>query len=156
MQHSMMLFTFFVFDRKYSFWANLGQKFKIFSLRWNLILRLIRICRTQWWCSLFYFRPEIPFWANLVQKIKIVSLRWNLIARLIRMIKLILIRLILMPVFTFFIFGQKCPFWAKLVQNVKIVSLRLNLAASLIRTCGIQWCCSLFSFSIRNGLFGQI
>ena len=32
-QNSMMLFTFFVFNRKYSFWANFIQKIKIVSLR---------------------------------------------------------------------------------------------------------------------------
>ena len=31
MQNSMMLFTFFVFDWKYCFWANLVQKIKIIS-----------------------------------------------------------------------------------------------------------------------------
>ena len=29
MWNSMMMFTFFVFDHKYTFWANLVQKFKI-------------------------------------------------------------------------------------------------------------------------------
>ena len=28
--------------------------------------RLIRICRIEWWCSLFCFPPEIPYWENLV------------------------------------------------------------------------------------------
>ena len=37
MQKSMMLFTFFVFDQKYPFCANLDQKIKIMSLSWNLI-----------------------------------------------------------------------------------------------------------------------
>ena len=59
-------------------------------------------------------------------------------------------------VFTFFVFDWERPFCANLVQNVKIVSLRLNLVASLIRICIIQWCCSLFSFSIENAVFGQM
>ena len=54
MLNSMMLFTFFVFDRKYPFLANLVQKVKIMSWSWNLVARLIRICRIQW-CCLFYF-----------------------------------------------------------------------------------------------------
>ena len=37
MQNSMMLFTFFVFEWKYPFWANLVQKVKIVSLRLNLV-----------------------------------------------------------------------------------------------------------------------
>ena len=31
-----------------------------------------------------------------------------------------------------------------------------NMAPCLIRICVIQWCCSLFSFSTGNTLFGQI
>ena len=53
--------NFFVSDRKYPFWENLVQNIKIVILSWNLIPRLIWICRIQWWCSLFYFRPETPF-----------------------------------------------------------------------------------------------
>ena len=55
MLNSMIIFTFSVFDRKYPFWANLVQKVKIISLSWNLVPRLIRICKIQWWCSLFLF-----------------------------------------------------------------------------------------------------
>ena len=55
MQKSVMLFSFFDFGWKFNFWANLVQKVKIFSLRWNLIPRLIRISRNQWRCSLFPF-----------------------------------------------------------------------------------------------------
>ena len=55
MQIWMMLFIFFVFKWKYPFWANLVQKIKIISLSWNLVPRLIRICWSQWWCSLFLF-----------------------------------------------------------------------------------------------------
>ena len=49
----MVVFTFSVLDRKYHFKANLVQKFKIVSSSWNLVSKLIRICRIQWWCSLF-------------------------------------------------------------------------------------------------------
>ena len=54
-QSSTVMFTFSVFDQKYPFWANLLQKVKIISWSWNLVPRLIRICRIQWWCSLFLF-----------------------------------------------------------------------------------------------------
>ena len=43
------------------FLKNLVQNIKIVILCWNLIPRLIWICRIQWWCSLFCFRPEILF-----------------------------------------------------------------------------------------------
>ena len=79
----MVLFTFSLLDRKHFFGANLFQKIKILKLSWNLVSRLIQICRIQWWCSLFFIPSGIPLWANFVQKIKIVSLSWNLIPRLI-------------------------------------------------------------------------
>ena len=49
------MFTLFVLDWKYSLWTNLVQKIKIVSLSWNLEVTLIRICRIQWWYSLFSF-----------------------------------------------------------------------------------------------------
>ena len=55
MQNLMDLFTFSLFDWKYCFWANLVQKVKITSWSWNLVPRLIRIFRIQWWSSLFVF-----------------------------------------------------------------------------------------------------
>ena len=47
--------NFSVYDMKYPFWANFVPKFKIVCLKWNLVPRLIRICRIHWWCSLFLF-----------------------------------------------------------------------------------------------------
>ena len=51
---------FFVFDRKHPFWANLvkkkrKKKIKSVSVSGNLVLRLIRVCRIQWWRSLVPF-----------------------------------------------------------------------------------------------------
>ena len=40
---------FSVFDRKFPFWVNLVQKIKFVCLSWNLVPRLIRISRIQWW-----------------------------------------------------------------------------------------------------------
>ena len=51
----MVMFTFSFFDWKYPFWANLVQKVKLISWSWNLVPRLIRICRIQWGYSLFLF-----------------------------------------------------------------------------------------------------
>ena len=85
MQNSIGMFTFFVFNRKYPVWDNLFQKIKIVNLRWNLIPRLIRICRIQWYCSLsFVFEWKYLYCANLVQKVTIISWSWNLVPRLIR------------------------------------------------------------------------
>ena len=55
MQNSMAVSAFSVLDWKYTFWANLAPKFKILYLKWNLVPRLIWICKIQWWYSLFLF-----------------------------------------------------------------------------------------------------
>ena len=42
MQSSMVMSTFFIFDRKYLSWANLVQKMNAVSLSWNLVPRIFR------------------------------------------------------------------------------------------------------------------
>ena len=44
-QNSKVVSTFPVLDQKYPFWANLVQKIKIVSFSWNLVPRLIWICK---------------------------------------------------------------------------------------------------------------
>ena len=85
MQNSMVMFTFSVFDWKYHFWVNLVQKVKIVS--WNLLLRLIRICIIQWWCSLFLFSVENALPGQIWSKLSIFT--------------------------AFFVSDQKCPFLGK-------------------------------------------
>ena len=50
LKNSMVVFTFSFLDCKCRLWANLVRNIKIVSLSWNLVIRLIRICRIQWWC----------------------------------------------------------------------------------------------------------
>ena len=89
LQNSVAPFSFSVLDGKHLFWTNLVQKFKIFSLNWNLVPRIIRICGIQRRSSLFYvLHLKHPFWENLVSKIKIVSLSRNLLLSLIRICRL--------------------------------------------------------------------
>ena len=142
MQNSMILFTFFVFEWKYPFWANLVQKVKIISWSWNLVARLIRICRIQWCCSLFCFWVEIPFLGkfgpknqNCHFKLKIGTYTNSNMQNS-------------MILFTFFVLERKYPFWANLFQKIKIVTLSWNLAPTLIRICRIQWWCLFFLFLI--------
>ena len=78
MQSSIVVFAFAFLDVKHPFWANLVQKIKIVSLSWNLVPRLIWICRIKWWCSLFPFSTGNTFFcANVVPKFKFVSLSCN-------------------------------------------------------------------------------
>ena len=74
MQNSMAMFIFFVFDRKYLFWANLVQKVKIISWSWNLVARLIRICIIQWCCSPFWFLSGNAFFEQIWSKKSKLSL----------------------------------------------------------------------------------
>ena len=144
----LMFTTCSVFDWKYPFWVNLVRKLKIFSSSWNLVLRLIQICRIPLRCSFhFCFRADISFWADLVQKIKIVRLSWNLLLKLIWIYRIqwwcsrfcfkpenqnCQFKLKfgsksnsnmqnLMMTFTFPVFDHKYPSWGNLVQKLKIV-----------------------------------
>ena len=103
-----------VFDWKYPFWVNLVQKLKNVSLSWNLVLRLIQICRMF---TFFCFSLEIPFWANLVQKNQNCQfeLKFGTYTNL-NMKNL-------MVVFTFSVLDKKNLFGANLILNTKIVSL---------------------------------
>ena len=141
------MFIFFVFEWKYLFWANLVQKVKIISWSQNLVARLIRICRIQWYYSLFCFWVEIPFLGkfgpksqNCHFKLKIGT--YNNSNMLNSMV-----------MYIFFVFDQKYPFGANLVRKVKIISWSWNLVPRIIRTCRIQWCCSLFCFFLSGNTF---
>ena len=56
-----------------------AEKFDI--VKNDRVSRLIRMCRIQWWCSLFHFPPEIPILVKFGTKFKIVGLNWNLVPR---------------------------------------------------------------------------
>ena len=150
MQTSMLMFVLSVFDWKYPFWVNLVQKVKIMSWSRNLVAGLIRICRIQWYCSLFLFLVEIPFLdkfgpknQNSCFKLKFCTYSNSNMQNS-------------MVMFIYFVFDDKYLFWANLAQKVKIISWSRNLVARLIRICRIQWYCSPFLFLSGNTLFGQI
>ena len=95
-QNSMVITIFTIFNQKYPFWVNLVQNIKTVIFWWNLVAKLIRLCKIQWWCSLFqsmtgntllfvtgntFFRQ---IWSSTF---KIVRLSWNLVLRLIQVCK---------------------------------------------------------------------
>ena len=111
---------FFCFQPEIPFFQNLFRKIKIVSWSRNLVHKLIRISRIQWWCSLFCFRPEILFLGkfgpkNQNDQFKVKLDTWtnsNMQNS--------------MGMFTFLFSAKKYSFWTHLVQNVKIISLRWN------------------------------
>ena len=78
---------FFRFQMEISFLVKLIPKFKIVFLKWNLVPRLIWVCRIQWmmftFLNFFVLGQQYPFRTNLVQEVKIVNLSLNLVPRLI-------------------------------------------------------------------------
>ena len=134
--NSMMLLTFSFFHWKKLSWTNLVQKLKIVSFSWNLLHRLIQICRTLWWYSPFLFstrsKPFGLIWSKKKNNNnKTVSWSWNLIPRLIWICRIELWR-------SFFVFFDwKYSFWANWAKKIKIDSLSWNLVPRLILRCRI-------------------
>ena len=142
MQDLMVIFFFF-WDWRYPFWANLVQKTKIISLRWTLVIRLIRVCRYR--CSLFCFWLEIPLSGKLGPKVQYCP-KWNWIPRLIW-----ICRIQWWCTFYLFwtgntLFGQ---IWSK---RSKLFTLEFGTKTNL----NIQNSKVMFIFSTRTILFGGI
>ena len=136
MRNAMVMFTFSVFDCKYPFWANLAQKFKVLTVRWNFVHRLILIPRNQWGCLLFLFTKKNTLSrANLVPKFKIACLKWDLVPRLIRICRI----------------QWRCSLRQFSTENTSMGKFEPKienchcLVSTLIRICHFQWWCSRFS-----------
>ena len=139
-----MMFTFFIFDRKYPFLANFVPKFKVVNLKRNLI------CRIQWCCLLFSFSIEnTVFGQFLIAKFRINCVKWNLELKVIQICRM------QWSMFFFLIFDWEYPFWANVVQKFKIFSLSWNLVLRLILICRVQWWCSLFCFWSEIPVLGK-
>ena len=154
MQNSMMLLTFFVFDWKYPFWANLVQKIKIISLSWKLVLTLI-----QNWVSNAELSGHVHFfcfWSEIhsLGKFDPKNQNYQFKLKFGTYTNSNMKNSMACSLFSFLI--RNIFFGANLVQKVKIINLSWDLVASLIWISSIQWCCSLFLFSNGNTLFGQI
>ena len=78
MQNSMVVFTFSVLERKYSFWGKFGSKIQ--NCQFKLKSGTKTNSNMQNSMMMLYFSVfdwNYPFWANLVKKIKGVRLNWN-------------------------------------------------------------------------------
>ena len=126
------------------------QKIKIISWNWNLVARLIRICRIQRCCSFFFSSGNTLFgqiWSKKNQNCHF-KLKFGTYTNSNMQNSMVM--------FILSVFDWKYPFWANLVQKVKIISWSWNLVARLIRICRIQQCCSVFWFLSGNTFFGEI
>ena len=138
--NSMMVFTFSVFNRKYTFKnpncqikLKFGAQDEIECAEFNGGVH-------------FFFDWKYPFWTNLVQNFKIDSVSWNFVPGLI----------LICRIHWWFLFFSRLnwryPFWANLVKKLEIVSLNWNFVSRLIQTCSSVM---VFTFSIldQNYLF---
>ena len=123
----MFMFTFSVFDWEYAFSANLVQKIKTVSSKWNSIFKLIQIRRIQWWCSLFWFSAGNAMLGTVWSKKSKFQLKVKLDTYTNSNMQNSIV------VFTFLVFDQKCPFLPNLVLKGKIISLSWNLVPTIIR-----------------------
>ena len=99
---------------EYPFWTYLVPRFETVSLKWNLLLRLTRMFRAQWWCSLF---------SVFDQKYPVIWVR-----RLIRICRVL---------------SQFDP-KNEIVEMWNFKTKSWNLVRRLIQIGRIQWCRSLF------------
>ena len=135
------------FRREYPFWPNLVQKIKVVSLSWNLVLRIISICRIQWWCGDFLLSAEIsflnkfdPILQNCLVKVKFSNCTHSNMQKSMVML-------------TFSLFGWKYPFCKIGPQNQNCqfklkwgTYTNLNMQNSMV---------GFFLVLTRNILFGQ-
>ena len=136
-----MIFTFSVFDHKYSSWADLAQNLKLFKVKFDTKTNS-NIKSSVVESILSVLDWKYPFWANLVRKIKTVSLNWKLVPRLIRIWRIQW----RCSFFLFSTFSINYPFLRNFFPKIKIVCWSWNLEPILIWICRIQWWFSFFFF----------
>ena len=131
---------FIFFGIKNLYWGCMVQKVKIICSKWNLIPRLIRTCRIQWWCSLHLFRLEISFLGKFGRKMRIVSFTYNLVLSLTQIWR------IQWWCSLFLFLNGGILLKANLFQRIKIVCWRWNLEPRLIWIYKIRRWFSCYSF----------
>ena len=120
------------------FCANLVQKIRIvsLSLSWNLVPRIICICRNQWWCLPLPFLTRNTLFGKMSPKIQnfLFKVKCDTWTSWKMQNSMVLIN--------FSALGCEYTFWVNLVQKIKIVRISWNL---VIPIWTIEWW-SLFFF----------
>ena len=133
-----------VFNWKYQFsWVNLVQKLKFFSLNWNFVPRLIKICRISWWCSLFLFSTANTFLGKFGPKNQICQFELKFRTRLLWIYAELCRKYV---VFTFSVLGQKNTFWVNLVKKNKNYHFKLKFGTKT--NLNKQNSMMMFTFSV--------
>ena len=78
----MEIFTFSVFGWEYTFWTNLVQKFKIVSLSWNFLPKVIQIFKIQWQRSVFLFYTGNTLFYCLCNRTGVDTLKQTAVANM--------------------------------------------------------------------------
>ena len=131
---------FFCFRPGITFLSKFGPKIKIVSSNWNLVLRLIWICRIQLWCSFFLFFTANTLFGQIWHQNSKMPVKLKPGTKTDSNMQNS------MAMFTFSALDRKYPIWANLTQKVKIVKFSWNLVPRLIRICRMKWQCSPFLF----------
>ena len=132
----MVVFTFSVFYRKYPSWANLVQKIKIVCSKWNMIQRLIQICRIQ--CCIHVICLEISFLGKFDPKNQNCQLKLKSGTQTNLNTKNSVLK------FIFSVFDWKYPSFWKFVPKIKTFCWSSNLDSKLIWICRLRWWFSFF------------
>ena len=135
----------FLFSTKNTLFVQIwSKKTRVVSLSWNLVSRIIRLCRIHWWCSLLQFLTGNIFFGdkfgpkNQNCQFKLKFYAYTTVIQVWR---------IRWWCSLFVVFDRKDSFFvANLFQKIKIICWRWNLEPRLILICGIWWWFSIFRF----------
>ena len=127
MKNSIVGLTFFCFKPQILFLVNLVQKVQNVSWSWNLITKLIRICRIQWCVHFFWFRLRKTFLSKFDPKTS------NCLFKVKYGTKPSSNTPNLMVMFIFSCVLLEIPFWINLILKIKVVSLSWNLVPEIIQ-----------------------
>ena len=134
----MVSFAFSVFDRFPFFWVNLVQKIKIVGLNWNLVRRLICICKNNRDVHFSCYWLKIPFLGKFSPKNQKCEFKIKIDTNTISNMQNSLI------LFTFF--KLEILFLSKFSPKIQNYLFKVKFGPRLIRICKIQLV--MFTFSV--------
>ena len=97
------------------------KKIKIVNLNWNLICRLIWICRFNGWVHFFWFRLEIPFLGKFGPENQNCQFKLKFGAKTNLNMQNLVVRVI-----HFFCFWLGIPFWEKFYLEAEVWYLEIS------------------------------